>query len=225
MTFNLGASATQLWNGCILTTIAHAIFTAHHPELANEQSWDGINYNIQDSEGALGTVTFSPKGTIGAFFDAHSPRNPFSSGEQGYDLSARIAEMPPELKVIAEEETLQYLLQDYNGQETSLITAVFWSEDGNLVAAEPANEVFSNGAHLIQTQLKETDEAIEVWRGHYGLTPEQVELLRSLFASKAAAPNSNLVLDDAQRKALAQEGSEGLDQSRDLLAGIGIVVP
>ena len=38
----------ELWQGCILASIAHAIMVAHYPELSNEHSWDGINYNIQD---------------------------------------------------------------------------------------------------------------------------------------------------------------------------------
>jgi hypothetical protein len=36
----------NIWNGCILASIAHAIMVAQYPELSYEHSWDGENYNI-----------------------------------------------------------------------------------------------------------------------------------------------------------------------------------
>jgi len=224
MTFDLKVSSIELWRGCVLATIAHAIFTAHHPELANEQSWDGINYNLQDSQGSLGTVSFAPAGTVGGFFDSHSQRNPISSKEP-YDLAARQTEMPAELKAIAENETLQYLLQDHEGAQVPIITAAFWSVADHLVAAEPWPDVFANGAHLIQTQLKPTNEAIDTWRNHYGLSTGQAELLRSLFAKKISSSDSAITLSDSEKAALLEQGSEGLEQSRELLAEITIVMP
>jgi hypothetical protein len=41
----------QLWEGCILASIAHAIMVAHYPELSYKKSWDDFNYNMQDSPG------------------------------------------------------------------------------------------------------------------------------------------------------------------------------
>jgi hypothetical protein len=223
MTFDLKVSSTELWRGCVLATIAHAIFTAHHPELTNEQSWDGVNYNVQDSEGSLGTVTFAPGGTVGAFFDSHSRRNPISS-KQSYDLATRLTEMPAEMKAIAENDTLQYLLQDHEGAQVPIVTAAFWTVDDHLVAAEPWPDVFANGAHLIQTQLKSTDEAIDTWRNHYGLSTRQVESLRSLFATKISVPDAAITLSETEKAALLEQGSEGLEQSRELLAELNIVV-
>jgi hypothetical protein len=217
-------SPAELWQGCVLATIAHAIFTAGHPELANEQSWDGFSYNIQDSQGSLGTITFAEEGTVGAFFDSHSSRNPFSSGEP-YDMNSRLVEMPADLRALAEHEALQYLIQDYNGADVPLITTAFWSEGDFLAAAEPWADVFSNGAHLVQTQLRRTDESIGVWRSHYGLTSSQVGLLRSLFARKVAASEAPIILTSQEKAALLERGSQGLDQSRALLAEVAVTVP
>ncbi len=50
----------HLWEGCILASIAHAIMVAHYPELSNEQSWDDINYNVQDSLGLEGQLPSIP---------------------------------------------------------------------------------------------------------------------------------------------------------------------
>jgi hypothetical protein len=224
MIFRLDSSPTELWRGCVLATIAHAIFTVHSPELANEQSWDGVNYSIQDSQGSLGTVTFAKVGTVAAFFDSHSRRSPFSSEEE-YDLSARLAEMPADLSALAESEALQYLIQEYHGTDVPVITTVFWSEAGQLVAAEPWQDVFSNGGHLVRTQLQAIDKAIDVWRAHYALTAAQVELLGTLFARKLSAGEGQIALVNREKKVLLEQGSEGLEQSRDILAGLAITVP
>ena len=48
----------DLYKGCMLAAIAHAIMTAYYPEGANEHSWDEMNYSVQDSAGTRGTITF-----------------------------------------------------------------------------------------------------------------------------------------------------------------------
>lgn len=226
MKFFLDVKPIQLRNGCILATIAHAIFTTHQPELAHEQSWDGDNYNVQDSEGTLGTVTFASSGIVGAFFDVHSQRNPFSGGDRrSSDLATRLTEMPAPLRAVAENDTLQYLLQDYEGSQVPLITSCFWSEGDQLAAAEPWVDVFSNGAHLIQTQLKEPDEAIPVWRAHYDFSEQQVELLKILFERKLHAGESRIELNADEKASLLSTGNQGLDAARELLAEINLTVP
>jgi len=59
----------SLWEGCILVTIAHAISSACYPEFLYEHSWDGINYSVQDSARARGTITFHEDYCVGAFRD------------------------------------------------------------------------------------------------------------------------------------------------------------
>ena len=60
-------SYEKIKNGCILSGIAHAIAVAKFPEISYEHSWDGINYNIQNSEGIRGTITFGKKLCVAAF--------------------------------------------------------------------------------------------------------------------------------------------------------------
>ena len=47
----INVGVNQLWEGCIMAGIAHAIGVSKYPMLSNEQSWDGINYSMQDSLG------------------------------------------------------------------------------------------------------------------------------------------------------------------------------
>jgi hypothetical protein len=224
MIFGSEFSPTSLWQGCVLATIAHAIFSTQHPELANEQSWDGGNYNLQDTQGTLGTVTFAKEGVVGAFFDSHSPRSPFSSSAV-YRLNDRLEDMPSDLRDLSDRETLQYLIQDLNGIDTSVITAAFWGHGGQLVAAEPWPDVFSNGAHLIGTQLQPAEEAIALWQSHYGLSTGQVGFMRSLYVRKLAAGELKIVLTEQDKNELTRQGSQGLEQGRDLLAGIAMIIP
>jgi hypothetical protein len=224
MIFRSVFNASYLLRGCWLATIAHAIFLVQHVELANEQSWDGTNYNIQDTQGSLGTVSFAKEGVVAAFFDLHSPRNPLTS-KIAYDLNARLVEMPPDLREVAEREALQYLIQDFKGADVPVITAIFWEEGGTLVSTEPWSDVLSNGAHLIETQLQPAAEAINTFRSHYGFSQTQIELLQSLFARKVAAGDASLALSAEEKAALSKAGSEDTEESRSLLAGIAIEVP
>jgi hypothetical protein len=224
MSFDLGFTQSDLWRGAILVTIAHSIFTSGHPELAHEQSWDPPNYNVQDSQGSLGTVTFGDEGTVAAFFDLHSPRNPLATQEP-YKVDDRLAEMPTNLRALAREEALQYLLQDYKGEKVPLITATFWSEGDRLVAAEPWPSLLTNGGHLVESHLRPVQEAIREWQSQYGFSPAQVSLLRSLFERKLATENGSVVLTPAERNSLVTGGDEGLELSRELLSSIGITIP
>ena len=224
MVYHSDFNPSDLWRGCVLATIAHSIFIAQHIELAAEQSWDGSNYNVQDSQGSLGTVTFGEEGTVGTFFDSHSSLNPFST-EKAYELSEMLAEMPPGLRALADREALQYLLQDYKGKEVPIITATFWSENGRLVAAEPWQSVFSNGGHLVRTQLGSTEDAMPVWKSNYGFNEAEVGLLRSLFVRRVSAQTESVVLTALEKDVLLEGGSQGLELSRELFAAVSIIVP
>lgn len=151
----------QLWKGAILGTIAHAIRVTSNPDFSHEQSWDGSNYSVQDSMGSRGTISFAKERIVGVFFDKDSPRNPFRSG-QAYDLDSLLAGMPTEHLSIANNEALQYVLQEYGGTAMPIITAAFWSAGDYLTAAEPWSQVFVHGAHLIRIQLQEHSAIIGI---------------------------------------------------------------
>ena len=120
----LSIKRQALWEGCMLASIAHAIMTAHYPEFENEQSWDGINYSVQDSGGTRGTITFHPQYIAAAFRNERSSR---LSAKEGFKEAASYFEgAGGAILRLAEEEALQYLLDDVNGKTLRLITAAFW---------------------------------------------------------------------------------------------------
>jgi hypothetical protein len=216
----------RLWEGAILGSVVHAIMTARHPELSHEQSWDGLNYNVQDSMGSRGTVSFSGERLVGAFFDAQSSRNPFQSGEN-YDLSKALRKLPSEHRRLAEAEALQYVLQEYRGAATPILTALFWSEGAYLAAAEPWRQVYENGARLIRIQLLDTSVALQEWQRAYGMSSPQLELATKLFEAKRRNFKADIALDAAALGIIQASASspEGIDACRESLAEVGISLP
>lgn len=217
---------SNLLYGSYLGTIAHSFFIMSNPILSHEQSWDGINYSVQDSMGARGTVTFAGDQVVGVFFDNNSPRNPFRSGEDIQLLLQRIfSGISEDLWTIAKNEALQYVLQEYGGQVFPIITAAFWSEGEYLTAGEPWNLVINHGAHLIRNQFSDIETAIMEWQEYYELAPAHIDLIRLLFNRKMTTPDQPILLSKQELAIIKRNGDEGLDDSRELLAAIGIIIP
>src|SRR5207248_1258528 len=129
MTLSADAFPQQrlIWPGAILGSIAHAIFVSHCPDLSCEQSWDGSNYNVQDSAGSRGTIAFSGEKFVGVFFYERSDRNPFHSKSE-YELDRFFTGLPHDLRSLAQDEALQYVLQESNGAAIPIITSAFWAD-------------------------------------------------------------------------------------------------
>jgi hypothetical protein len=214
----------RLWRGAIMGTIAHAIWVAQYPDFDYEQTWDGTNYSLQDTEGARGTIVFTDDALVGVFFDSHSPRNPFPfemDATTNFDIRNLFVGMPPELDLLL-EEALQYVLAVYRGETAPIITAAFWSMGEELAACEPWLDVMDNGAHLVRIQVLDTDAAIAEWREYYDLTSAQIDLLHSIFERKMANPRTRLVLESWERDIINGKDTEGAVASHDIFAQIGI---
>ena len=216
----------RLWPGAILASIVHAIMVSRYPDLAHEQSWDGPNYNVQDSMGSRGTITFSGDHLVGVFFDEHSSRNPFRPGSD-YIPERLFTGMPDNLRSLADDEALQYVLQEYQGAIVPVFTAVFWDDGERLAAAELWQRVFAHGAHLVRLQLMNAEAALAEWQKAYEMSSSQVTLARCLFDRKMAAPNIPIELKGWEPDAVVAEAksAEGLKESRTSFAEIGIVLP
>ncbi|MDB5077860.1 MAG: hypothetical protein JWO42_4039, partial [Chloroflexi bacterium] len=179
-------TSNQLYWGAVLHTIAYAIFIAPDATLDYELSWDGINYNRQNSQGARGTIAFGSLGTVGVFFDVDSSRNPYPSGRT-YELETYFRGISSELFALARDEALQYILDDYNGETLPVITSAFWSSGGSISAAEPWEDVLAHGAHLVEVDSLDNDDARKELEREYEFSQEQCTLLQSLFLRKTAA--------------------------------------
>jgi hypothetical protein len=142
-----------------------------------------------------------------------------------YDERPFFAGAPHDLVVLAHEQTMSFIIQEYQGDAVPLITATFWSEGESLTAAEPWPAVMEHGAHLVEIEVMETDQAMAELENGYALSPEQMTLVRALYSRKKAAPDTPIVLTEHERGMLISAGAAGLDESRALLKSVGIAVP
>jgi hypothetical protein len=207
--------------------IAQAIWVAPDARRAFYLSWDGSNFNINTGSGEHLSVSFTPERVVGAAYDIHSPRYPFRThyrpfGGDHYDPLAYVAGAPAAVVALAQAKPLRYLMDELQGVLQPIVTAAFWSEGELLAAAEPWPQVVEHGAHVLRIELLEPDAALPEWENEFGFSEAQVRLLASLFQRRLAAPDGQIWLTAEERRLLTAEGEAGVDESRALLAAVGI---
>lgn len=221
----------DIFDGCLLGSIAHAVFTARAPHLSHEQSWEGRNYNVQNSAGSRGTVSFgqSDDEFVAAFYYEDSSRNPLRLSENPSSLTNYLfTTMPRQHQLLAQEVT-QYLLQDVGASPQPVITSAFWSdrESGMVVANEAWPEVFSHGACLIEIQLLPRQSAIHRWRKEFALTDDEVNTVLILFERRRSEGTSMVEIQPEQVELLRAiaDGEEGMAACRESFEEIGFRIP
>ncbi len=161
----------KLFDGCLLASIAHAIMMLKFPELSYEHSWDGMNYSMNDGCGCKATITFASNITIAAFQSIECTSVPYKSY------------LPDNKMVIqvAETETLQYLLENFDGKIHPVITELFWGVNDDLYGIDSLSTAFKKGAFLIQNHLLPIDESLNCWQEYYEMTQDECLLVKEIF--------------------------------------------
>lgn len=214
---NIPWNIRNLWEGCILSSIAHAVSIAEYPELANEHSWDGFNYNIQDNSGGRGTLTFHSKYLVAAFRDDNGERI-----ENCQDALMYFQDAPSEVKEIATTETLQYLLDDFDGQLQPSITTSFWSVEDKIYSQDDLSDLIENGGFLLEHQSADFDEAIENIQEYYELSDIKIDLIKTIFNRKIKNPSEEIILNQKQIEIIDCGDEEGLKESEESFSELGI---
>lgn len=169
----------DIYKGCILASIAHAIMIAHYPELSYEHSWDGNNYSVQDSAGIRGTITFTEQYCVAAFRNENSKRLMKIQTANNYFKNA-----PKQVIEIALKDTLQYLLEEINSEIIPVITTSFWGTKDELYSNDTFDDMNFNGLNILENQLLCVEVAIKNWKEYYDMSTEQTKLLNSLYNKK-----------------------------------------
>lgn len=207
----------QLWSGCLLASIAHAIMVAHYPEFSYEHSWDGDNYSVVDDSGARGTITFKENYCVGAFRSEQDTRPDMPTALDFF------AGAPREVLELAKTETLEYLLdQREDGTISPSITTAFWGDHDTMTSVDHIVGLVQYGGYLLDRQLMEPEIAIESWRDYYDMTAEQVNLLKSIYERKISSPHGSIVLSRRELEVIGAESPEGWRESRTSFEEIGI---
>ncbi|MGM2833917.1 hypothetical protein ACS2TZ_34865 [Bacillus cereus group sp. Bce025] len=207
--YKLHIDREQLWKGCILNSIANAIFVAHDPDLSHESSWDGFNYSMQDSQGGRGTITFHPDYTIACLQDVNSERI-----DEWIDATNYFEGAPSEVLEIAKEEALQYVLEEVEGETMPFITAAFWIEESGAYSIDSFEDVEEHGGFLLEIPLLDMESAMERLEEEYELTEEQIELLQLVYERKIKNPNEEIMLSKEEVAMIGTDDSEGLEVSK-----------
>ncbi|TKH85721.1 hypothetical protein FC685_24955 [Bacillus cereus] len=208
--YKLHIDREQLWKGCVLNSIAHAINVAHCPDFSHESSWDGFNYSMQDTQGGRGTITFHPNYTIVCLQDVNSERI-----DEWIDAENYFEGAPSEVIHIAKEETLQYILEEVEGETVPFITTAFWIEDSGAYSIDSFEEMEEHGGFLLEIPLLDLQSAIERLEEEYELTEEQIELLQLVYERKIKNPNEEIMLSKEEVAMIGMDDSEGLEVSKD----------
>jgi len=158
------------------------------------------------------------------FRDEHSPRSPLGS-QQPYDMAPFFAVAPAEIRALAQDQALSYVLEEHEGIVQPIITAAFWGEGERLTAAEPWPDVVTHGAHVVDKEVMATEDAVTAWADDCEFSADHVALLRSLFGRRMTTIGISILLSDVEMAVLTAEGDEGLGESREALAGINILLP
>ena len=215
---------TQLWRGAILNTIAHAVWFASKFRGYYVQ-WDGDTYVLDDAAGTRGAIVFGRQGLVGTFCSGESRRAPWLT-EEPYDLSQYFMGMPAALRTLA-DRALQYFIYDYrdaNHTKAPAATTAFWGEGEQLTAAETWPLVVEHGAFVLETEVMETDEAMQAMRQDLELSAAQTTLVYALYTRKIAAYEQTVVVRSWEREVLVAAGDAGIEQTRTLLADVGVVL-
>lgn len=216
-------STERLRNGAILTTIAHALWVVANPTFAYELSWDGKNYNRNNSQGARGTVTFAEEGVVGLFYDLHSERSPYRHNAS-FDMQKYLAPMPAHLRVIAQQETMWYLVDEYQGNKIPVVTTAFWSIGNVLTAAETWEEVTKHGAHVVRLETIDEQTAMAELVRNYVFSATQIGAIRSVYLHRINSRNLPLAVKQNEIESFLVNGRAGIDDCMELLASIGIAL-
>lgn len=185
----------KLLKGCLLSSIAHAIMTNIYPELSYEQSWDGNNFSMQDENGIRGTITFLDDYCIGAI---RNNRGKIIYGNEA--INSMIMAFPAKLVGVAQNDTLQYLLDYQNGACVPAITSIFFCDNNGLVAANGNNASLQSDFTLFRLCLLPQYEAVEAWRDYYGMNSETIRLLHELLEQKDYDLLKPIYLSNSQKR-------------------------
>ncbi|MBI1258287.1 MAG: hypothetical protein GC204_12510 [Chloroflexi bacterium] len=212
-------SQDQFRQGAYLWTIAHAIWIARNPMFAYEVGWNGDLFLLNNSMGARGAIRFGEP-FVGVFSDVNSPRNPYRT-QDDYRWQSFFERASASILEIAFAEPLHYMLDDYKGKVTPIITAAIWSDNGQLTSDDEWKEVVRHGGRLMSPYLADFGRALKQIAENYQFSAE-LSLLTRLYKRRVTL-DEDFLLTENDQKDLFSQGDAGKNESENLLKNIGIV--
>ena len=212
----MNISKADIFRGCLISSIMHAIKVNEYPELSYEQSWDGDNFSMQNSAGLRGTISFCPDFCIGAI------RNDDDVNlDVKCDIQLKLEGFPSYVAQKAKKETLQYLLIDNNGIVVPYATTVFWADD-NIHFEKGFIDKNKQDLLLFENIMLPEIRAIEKWKNYYEMDSNAMQLFDCIYSLKMKNFNSKIVLSPKQIKLIP--GNSITSECLESLAEINVFV-
>jgi hypothetical protein len=172
-------------------------------------------YSYNGGDGTYAAITFGEGHLVATLFDHESDRSPFRFDYQGeFEVTRFFQGMPISYSPLA-KKCLGFWYREHRGKDVPYITTAFWDDGEYLAAAEAWAQVWEHGGHVLEYQLMDDpEEALPRWQQACGLSPELIDLARSLLRRKMARPGVGLILEPDEAlllNAVAEEGPEGYE--------------
>lgn len=218
----LDITISQLFQGCIVSSIAHAVWSKKYPFAKYWLYWEDNNCHFNDTQGNLATITFQKKGVVGAIF-----RKEFIPEESLKDyknfLDRILAEIPSNLRLIVKEETLQYFIQYFKGKEIPLISDIIWSSDDFLNSYLDKKQWNKIWLKLLDKQLLDFNESLLSCKTNYNLNPNELQVIAYISKKKLQNPTKkiNVKLDPEMSKIIYDKD---YNTTIDLLERMNIMI-
>lgn len=222
---------SAMWPGCVLASVAHAVFLCRAPLMDYERVWQGSIYSVTDSQGANGVIAFGEDSSqfVAAFFLDESDRSPFRRNGPGADEGLMLLRRIPLPLQPLVDMALPFLTSDFKGVPMPLVSSAFWSglRDGHSTSCEPWGDVRDNGASLIDRELLSEQAALAAYAEDMDLGDAEIALVASLHRRRLANASGEMVLtraDADQLRRFAHSG-DGIQACAKAFGRIGISFP
>ena len=200
----------------LIASLAHAIMTNKYPDLSYEQSWDGMNLSLNNSEGVKGTITFTKECCVVAIRNDKSKK--LLSGRK---LQKALKKSPENVQKIAKEETLQYLLVEGRRGAEPCVSSVFWIDTlgMHLINGIVAKDIKAE-LKLLEGLMLSEENAIEYWKNYYEMDETSLELLMQLYEHKKDDFGTEITLTKEQQDIISEDAI--CEECKESLAELNI---
>ena len=205
----------QLYNNCIYSSVAHAIFVLKAPLFNYTQSWDGINYNFNYGT-TRGIITFDLSGqtVTGAARDDTSIRRKWYPVYKAISL---FDQAPEKNRLLAHNETLEYLYDEEGGMTKPMATIAFWNEGNEIYTNDDDMSFITNGGEYILEIAKNHKELKDYLVEEYDLSSEELYAIDHIF--NCLISNKKIKKDDLP---IINKRCNGYDECLESLNELGI---
>ena len=209
-------SFDTLFQNCIYSSIAHAVFVLDAPFFDYLQSWDGLNYSF-NFHNTRGTISFYPveQVVVGAARNEESKRRNLYPN---YEANEFFFEAPEFVQEKARVDALEYLYDEVEGIVKPMATVGFWIENSIVYSKDDSEEFLNNGGEYFLIVSKSLMDVKEFCLEEYAFSDSEIDLVDYIYECYI----ERKPIDNGRVASIINESCKGYKQCLESLAEIGI---